>query len=71
VGYNYTNQGLCPLQKGDNHKNRVGSLKNLLLKNHEARKAKENIFKIFFSRTTWSEELNSHESFMTVQKQFC
>jgi hypothetical protein len=27
----------CPLQKGDNHKNGVGSFKNLLLQNHWAR----------------------------------
>jgi hypothetical protein len=28
-----------PLQRGNNHKNRVGSFKNLILKNYEARKA--------------------------------
>ena len=35
----YSNEGSCPLQRGDNHKNRVGSFKNLLLQNHWARRA--------------------------------
>jgi hypothetical protein len=35
-------KGPCPLQRGDNHKtckNGVGSFKNLILKNYDARKA--------------------------------
>jgi hypothetical protein len=31
-----SNKGLSPLQRGDNHKNRVGSFKNLPLQNHWA-----------------------------------
>jgi hypothetical protein len=34
----YLNKGSGTLGRGDNHKNRVGSFKNIL-KNHEARKA--------------------------------
>jgi hypothetical protein len=34
---NYSNQGPGPLQMGDDHKNGVGSFKNLL-KNHRARR---------------------------------
>jgi hypothetical protein len=33
-----SNEGPGSLERGDNHKNRVGLLKNLLLKNHWARK---------------------------------
>jgi hypothetical protein len=32
-------RGPGPLQRGDNHKNGVGSFKNLILENFEARKA--------------------------------
>jgi hypothetical protein len=32
-------KGSGPLQRGDNHKNTIESFKNLLLKNHWARKA--------------------------------
>jgi hypothetical protein len=30
----YSNEGSCPLQRGDKHKNRVGSFKYFLLMNH-------------------------------------
>jgi hypothetical protein len=32
-------KGPGPLQRGDNHENGVGSFKNLIVKNYEARKA--------------------------------
>jgi hypothetical protein len=35
----YSIKGPGPLQRGDNPKNGVGSFKNLILKNYEARKA--------------------------------
>jgi hypothetical protein len=34
---NCSNKGPAPLQRGDNHKNGVGSFENLLFKNHLAR----------------------------------
>jgi hypothetical protein len=34
---NCSNKGPSPLQRGDNHKNGVGSFKNLLVQNHGAR----------------------------------
>ena len=35
----YSNEGSSPLQRGDNHKNRVGSSKYFLLVNHSTIKA--------------------------------
>jgi hypothetical protein len=36
---NFSNKGPGLLQRGDNHKNGVGSFKNLIFKNYEVRKA--------------------------------
>jgi hypothetical protein len=35
----YSNKGARSSSKGDNHKNGVGSFKNLIRKNYEARKS--------------------------------
>jgi hypothetical protein len=35
----YSIKGIDPLQRGDNRKNGMGSFRNLILKNYEARKA--------------------------------
>jgi hypothetical protein len=35
-----TNKGPGTIQRGDDHKNVVGSFKNLILKNYEARKSR-------------------------------
>jgi hypothetical protein len=35
----YSNRGPGTIQRGDNRKNGVGSFKNLILKNYEARKS--------------------------------
>jgi hypothetical protein len=43
-------KGPGPLQRGDNRKNGVGSLKNIIIKNCEARKS-EFYMKAFWHRT--------------------